>query len=243
MYCENCGAKLTETETQCPYCGAPVARTADPYAQKDGDMPENNGESQTTAQNAQSAAEQGQSSGQNAGMPPFPGTEAPRHDPQAGFCARCGQKLTEGQTVCSFCGLPVGSGAQSAPYGTPYRTPYSYDPARPVPPPVYPQQGAPAQKKGTALGIAALALTVASWMLFWVMPYLIFAHFVALGLGIAATVQGGRSKNTTAIVLGVIAIVIAGISSIVVIAAIAEVASNYDDYYQMYQTYKRTLFL
>ena len=71
MFCSNCGKTVPDNATQCPYCGAPVARTADPYAQKDGGMPENNGESQTTAQNAQSAAEQGQSSGQNAGMPPF----------------------------------------------------------------------------------------------------------------------------------------------------------------------------
>lgn len=166
------------------------------------------------------------------GRPLFPG-EGQEHNPQAGFCTRCGQRLQPGQTVCSFCGQPANAAAAGVPYRPypyNYNQPYTYDPGRPAPP-VYPTQSAPQKKKGLVCGIVALVLLPVALLFMELIPPLLFLPFVSLALGIVATVQGAKSKNTVAIILGVIAIICAGIFSMIIVAAFIFVLENYDDYY------------
>lgn len=101
---------------------------------------------------------------------------------QKDFCPRCGQALQPGDQTCAFCGNPVG--ANAAPF---YTAPSQ---------PAYSPQPSVKEKKGTPFGIAALVLAF-------------FSPILGIVFGIIAITQGRSSENKTAIVLGIIAIVVA----------------------------------
>ena len=233
MYCENCGTGLSGQETVCPYCGIalrPIIPAYNPFpppAVNQTAMPGNNAipatapatnpavgadgatdtktsEKTTDALNETAPSDAQKIQGQNDAPAPqqpqsawqqrplFPNEQRP-NNPQAGFCTRCGQKLQPGETKCTFCGQPV----SAMPFQTPYfpqpgpyvpgQTPYPYYPY-----PAQPQQ--PVKKQGTALGIVALV----GALLF---PY---GYFYMWIVSVIAIVLGARSKNTAAIVLGII---------------------------------------
>ena len=237
MYCENCGRKLTGGETRCPGCGAliPSTMSLDPrMTEQNGEpMPENKEKT-----NPLSGGAPVPRFDEQTGRPLAPENGQEFH-PQTGFCARCGQRLAPGQTTCSFCGQPVAP-AERAPYPPPYgyNRPYTYDPGRPAPP--VPVSPAPDKKKGLPEGIVALGLLFIAFSLLDVFPLSIFLPFVSLVLGIVATVRGAKSKNTAAVIVGVIAVIIAGIYSLIFIVVLVSMLSGtYDDY--QYETYSYVL--
>lgn len=105
---------------------------------------------------------------------------------QKDFCSRCGQVIREGETVCAFCNQPVGGNANAAPFYTP-----PANGSAPVGP-------ASVEKKGTGLGVAGILLALLS-------------PLVGFILGFMAIKQGKGSSNKTAVVLGIVAIVVAAI--------------------------------
>ncbi len=241
MYCENCGTQLTGTETKCPYCGIalrPIAAVSAPPAQP------------VTGTNGQnSAPPAGGTPGTNPGMPAAngqngsaPNAQPPSGNvyPQSGFCTRCGQKLQPGAAACSFCGQPVGS----APQGIPYRPPYVPGQST-APYPVYTQPPIPAPKKrGTALSVTALTMVILAWIFLFtaveaLVSLFIILPFVSLGLGIAGTVQGAKSRNTAALVTGILAIVLSAIACFMIIYVFILVGAMLTDpsYGNPYETF------
>lgn len=125
---------------------------------------------------------------------------------QKDFCPRCGQALQPGDQTCAFCGRPVGDAA-----------PFYTAPAQPA----YSPQPSVKEKKGTPFGIAALIVAL-------------FSPLFGIILGIVAIVQGKPSANKTAIVLGIIAIVVAVVMWIVNILWILPILEEFLGVYDFY---------
>jgi len=98
------------------------------------------------------------------------------------FCKKCGHEIENAETPCPYCG----NANQES-----------------IPQVIYePRPEAPAEKKGTVLGVLSLVLA-------FLVP------IAGVVLGIIAIVQGRKTQNTAAWVMGIIGIILAVIMIVI----------------------------